>query len=377
MATGRPATKEIEMPIKHRPWQSDDDGTPEMRVAKWYGPALRSASPAPVAQRKKAPGPNDAETKRLMRLYDEMYRLAHSEKVVPLLEEWKWRDKMETAAEKQHYLEPLLERVRRAPEKNQGEFVFLLLVFEGVRRSVERLLLDVRSGLDAPSEAPAAFRREEAKRLAEIERGRLVDVTRQAMFEAIYRFPASPPRHLFGWLRETVAHFTLNFLHGELAEVQTTRIRAKEAEAMQAFLRGLDDVDPPEMGEGGGFRRWHFGVRWLYDPVAQYLNHYEVRSVCRTAVDRLPRRQREVIDGEFYDGLKPAEIAEAQGVSRSTVYNSKAQALANLGSDDRFFIALHGMQFVRDSERAANLKERYPDGLMKDGRRRVVIAEAA
>jgi len=90
----------------------------------------------------------------------------------------------------------------------------------------------------ARAEAPAAFRREEAKRLAEIERGRLVDVTRQAMFEAIDRFPSPPPKHLFGWLRETVAHFTLNFLHGELAEVQTTRLRAQEAEAMQASSGG-------------------------------------------------------------------------------------------------------------------------------------------
>jgi DNA-directed RNA polymerase specialized sigma24 family protein len=371
----------MDMPIKHHPWASDDDGTPEMRVARWYGAAPRPASSPPPAprptKRKKAWEPHDDETRRMIRLYNDMYRLQHSEKVVPLLEDWKWRDKMETAAEKQRYLEPLLGRVRRAPEKNQGEFVFLLLVFESVRRGVERLLLDVRSGLDAPSEAPAAFRREEAKRLAEIERGRLVDVTRQAMFEAIYRYPSPPPRHLFGWLRETVAHFTLNFLHDELAEVQTTKLRAQEAEAMQAFLRGFEDVDPPDLGEGGGFRRWHFGVRWLYEPVAQYLNHYEVRTVCRTAVDRLPRRQQEVIRGEFYDGKTPVEIAEAQGVARSTVYNSKAQALANLGSDDRFFMALHGMQLVRDSERAAQLREQFPGGVMPDGRRRVVIADVA
>jgi hypothetical protein len=38
-------------------------------------------------------------------------------------------------------------------------------------------------------------------------------------------------------------------------------------------------------------------------------------------------------------------------------------------------MALHGMQTVRDTE--AQLKERYPDGHMKDGRRRVVIGEAA
>ena len=145
------------MPIKHHPWASDDDGTPEMRVAKWFGAAPRSVeSPAPPwrpPKRKKVWEPHDDETRRMIRLYNDMYRLQHSEKVVPLLEDWKWRDKMETAAEKQRYLEPLLGRVRKAPEKNQGEFVFLLLVFEGVRRGVERLLLDVRSGLDGPSEA--------------------------------------------------------------------------------------------------------------------------------------------------------------------------------------------------------------------------------
>lgn len=366
------------MPIKHRPWESDDDGTPEMRTAKWYGRArrVRSGQPLQSPRRPKATEIYDVETKRLMRLYDEMYRLQQADKVVPLLEDWKWRDRMETAAEKQRYLEPMLARVRKDPERHQGEFVFLLLVFESVRRGVERLLLDVRSGLDAPSEAPAAFRREEAKRLAEIERGRLVDVTRHAMFEAIYRYPSPSPRHLFGWLRETIAHSTLNFLHQELAEVKTTGIRGEEAKALQAYLCGLEDVDPPELAEIGGFRNWHFRVRWLYEPVAQYLNHYEVRTVCRTAVNRLPRRQREVIEGEFYDGMKADEIAEVQGVSRSTVYNSKAHALANLGSDDLFFMALNGMQLVRDSERAAQLRERYPGGIMKDGRRRVVIQAA-
>lgn len=58
-----------------------------------------------------------------MRLYDDMYQLQASEKVVPLLEDWKWRDKMQTAAEKQRHFEPLLARVRKAPEKTQGEFI--------------------------------------------------------------------------------------------------------------------------------------------------------------------------------------------------------------------------------------------------------------
>jgi hypothetical protein len=104
------------MPITHRPWPSDDDGTPEMRVSKWYAKAPRVA-PSPRPRPKKEFEPHDEATKRLMRLYEDMYRLELSDTVVPLLEDWKWRDKMETAAEKQRYLEPLIARVKKAPEK--------------------------------------------------------------------------------------------------------------------------------------------------------------------------------------------------------------------------------------------------------------------
>ncbi len=151
----------------------------------------------PGPRRKKEFEPHDDQTKVLIRTIDELYRLPESNTVVPLLEDWKWRDKMETAAEKQRYLEPMLARVSRAPEKHRGELIFLLLV------------------------------------------------------------------------------------------------------------------------------------------------------------------------------------CELQGVERSTVYNSKAQALRNLNDDDCFFMALCGMRLVRDSERRAQLMEKYPDGRLKDGRRIVHIDEAA
>lgn len=368
------------MTVIDRPWLfKDDDGMPRFRGSAWYGDGKRVAEPAwpgPRRQEKEFE-PHDRQTRALMRLYEDMYRLQESGVVVPLLEEWKWRDKMESAADKQAYLEPIMARARRAPEKHRGEFIFLLLVFEGIRRGVERRLLGVRTGLDEPSGAPAANRREEAKRVAAIERDRLAEVTRVAVFEAIYRFPSPAPAHLFGWLRETVAHFTLDFLKEELGELETDSLRGREAEAMQAFLGGFEEAEPPTLGEEGGFRKWHFGVRWLYGPVGEYLNYHEVRSVCRTAVDRLPGRQRDVIDGEFYDQETPQEIAARQGVARSTVYNSKAQALASLGNDDCFFMALCGMELVRDSERRAQIEEKYPDGRLKDGRRIVHIDQAA
>lgn len=107
---------------------------------------------------------------------------------------------------------------------------------------MESRLLGVRSGLDGPSPTPSANRREEAKRVAAIERDRLAEVTRVAVFEAIYRFPSPAPNHLFGWLRETVAHFTLDFLKEELAELETSSLRYREAEAGTRRRRRLSQV---------------------------------------------------------------------------------------------------------------------------------------
>jgi hypothetical protein len=116
--------------------------------------------------------------------------------------------------------EPLIERVRRDPEKNEATVIFVLLVSEGTRRGVARELVAARSGLEGLSTPPGCHRREEAKRVNDIERDRLHDITRQAVVEALYKYPSSSPPHLFGWLRETIAHRTLGFLGGELAEIE-------------------------------------------------------------------------------------------------------------------------------------------------------------
>ena len=74
----------------------------------------------PGPRRKKEFEPHDDQTKVLIRTIDELYRLPESNTVVPLLEDWKWRDKMETAAEKQRYLEPMLARVSRRRRSTAG-----------------------------------------------------------------------------------------------------------------------------------------------------------------------------------------------------------------------------------------------------------------
>jgi RNA polymerase sigma factor (sigma-70 family) len=364
------------MTVIDRPWLfRDDDGSPRFRTS-WHEETRAPEPRWPGPRPKKAWQPYDAGTERLMQTYSEMYRLQESNVVVPLLEDWKWRDRMNTAAEKQRYLEPLLEQVKRAPERNAGTMIFLLLVCEPIRRAAANRLVSARWGLEGPTAAPAAHRREETRRLDEIERDRLHEVTRLAVMEALYRYPSPAPSHFFGWLRETVAHRALDFLREELSELQTKLYCREEAEAMQQFLAGFDGLEPPALGEEGGFRRWHFGVRSLWEPTQRYLRLREVRSICRTAVERLPQRQRAVIDAEFYDGMRPAEIAEQHGIARSTVYNHKAQALKNLYDDDCFFMALYTMEIVRGAARRDKLMEKYPDGRLPDGRR-IVHIEAA
>ena len=368
------------MTVIDRPWLfRDDDGRPRFRASwheesradgskRWHGPVARQAFE-----------PHDRQTLALIQRLDELGRFRHGEAVAPLLEEWKWRDSMHGPAEKQRFLEPMIQRTKRDPDANEGVLIFLLLVCEGVRRGVARELLAARTGLEGPSAAPAFHRREEARRIRDIERERLFDVTRMATLEALYRYPSPPPPHFFGWLRETIAHRTLDFLRSELSELRTSSLVGEDAEAMQAFLSGIEAAVPPALADDRGLARWRrrIGVRPLYEAVGEFWRLDGVRAACRTAVGRLPCGQRSVIEAHFYDDKPPEEIARERGVSRSTVYNTKAQALVALRSDDCFFAALCGLRVVRDKLRERELHARYPQGLLPDGRRIIWIDQAA
>lgn len=366
------------MTVIDRPWLfRDDDGRPRFRtswheetegVERWQGPIARKAFVA-----------HDRGTLALIQRYEELERLRHGKVVGSLLEEWKWRDSMHSPAEKQRFLEPLIQRVKGDPTTNEGPLIFLLLVCEGVRRGVAKELLAARSGLEGPSVAPAFHHREETRRIRDIERERLFDVTRMAVLEALYRYPSPPPTNFFGWLRETVAHRTLDFLSGELSELRTSSLVGTDAEVMQAYLSGLEVAAPPVLADDHGLARWRrrVGVRPLYEAVEKFWRLDGVRDACRTAVDRLPRSQRSVIEAHFYEGALAEDIAAERGVSRSTIYNTKAQALVAMRGDDCFFAALCGLRVVRDKVRERELHERYPQGRLPDGRRIVWIDQAA
>jgi hypothetical protein len=118
-------------------------------------------------------------------------------------------------------------------------------------------------------------------------------------------------------------------------------------------------------------------MRGLYDTVEQYFVESSVRDICRTAVGRLPRCQRDAIESHYLQEIPVATLASLRRKSPSTIYGSLGQAERNLAADDGFFIALHRLGVVRGQARADAIRARYPDGRLPDGRRILIIDHAA
>jgi hypothetical protein len=200
---------------------------------------------------------------------------------------------MKDASEKQRFLEPLIEAVRRDPVANEHLVIFLMLAFEPVRRGVSRVFVDAHSGLTPQPRDVNWSNRPEAQMIRHIERESLYDVTREAALEAVFRYPTPPPGKFFVWLRETIAHRALDKLGGDLPEAETARALGAEAAAMQAALAGLEQVDEPRLRDGRGLRAWRdqIHMRDVFDVVEEFFAHDPVREACKAAVGRLPRAE--------------------------------------------------------------------------------------
>jgi len=320
----------------------------------------------------------DAQTAALIRRLEALERRPHGERVTRLVSEWDWIEKMKGYEEKQRFLEPLICAVQRRPEENEDLLIFLMLVFEPVRRSVSKIFINVHSGLQPVQKDLKWTNREELRLIEHVERQDLFDVTREAALEALYQFPFPPPDHFFRWLREAIAHRALNKLRGDLPRAATSKVAGEEAEAIQMALAGFERLDGPTMSERGGMREWrsHIPMRDIFDVVEDFFKNEDVREACKAAVGRLPERQREVINGYFFEDLTVPVIAARRGISQSTVYNQKRDAEGNLRDDDLFFSSLLGLERVRDRARAESLAAKYPNGVYPGGKRIVHIDAA-
>lgn len=70
---------------------------------------------------------HDEPTRRMIEQWSELYHLAAADTIVPLIERWRWLERMGSAEQKQQLLESLIQSVQRDPERRQAEAVFVLL----------------------------------------------------------------------------------------------------------------------------------------------------------------------------------------------------------------------------------------------------------
>lgn len=321
----------------------------------------------------------NAETRALIRRYVELETLPNGAAVLERLEEWKWPWASRSAVDKQRFLEPLIAEARRDPSANEDILLFLLIIFEPVRRSISKAFRQASAGLKPPDRDVNWGNRAEARMLRHVERQRLEDVTRSAVLTAILRYPSDPPRSLFGWLRETIAHRALDALRDELPQQGADSLAAPEARAVGVFLDLVPDLEAPAADEDDRRARRLIVTdqRRLYETVEHFFDNEPVREACHQAIGRLPRKQSEIMEALYLREIDAASLATVRKVTLSTIHNHSSQGRANLRADDSFFMRLCALGIVRDRARRLDIERRYPTGVMPDGRRRVVIEEAA
>jgi RNA polymerase sigma factor (sigma-70 family) len=301
------------------------------------------------------PHTHDRETFRLINQRKDLDELPEAGYVVPALDEWKHWTKMNDWDSRNSKLEELVGKLRRK-EASSGEIQLLVTVcrpaWAGVAANLRRY-----GGVDADPRAAGIHQREEIRRTNELDREELDAVIQSALMEALYSCPRNFPRRFFPWLRKTLSHRALDFVLADLTEHDTrlphdTGIRdvldrvlgGEGAETGQAFFRSQGSP---------AYSQWlrTLDLPAMFDLAEEYATYARIGSACRRAVDRLPDRQRQVVQNHYYEEMTHAEIAKVNRLADSSVRNSHSGALKNLRHDDDLFQVLEAAGKVRDRAR--------------------------
>ena len=325
------------------------------------GRALEHARVSQGFDEEISPHAHDARTFRLIVERRALDRLGHSEYVLPKLDEWKFWEKMNDWDSRNALLQDLTDRFRRR-EATPGEIALLLTVCRGAWRGVAKQLHRY-GGVDIDARAEGAARREEASRVNELDRDELDQVMHHALLATLSNCPRPFPRYFFPWLRETLTFRALDHIRGELTEMEG---RLPHDGGIRAFLDEVLAVassrDATALIRRGGpdHESWlrTLDVPSLFELADEYAPYARVRSACERAVERLPDRQRQVIQDHYYNAMTQTQIAQLRGVADSTVRSNHQHALGNLRRDDDLFHVLEAVGVVRDRARRLQLKQR-------------------
>lgn len=301
------------------------------------------------------PHAHDRETFRLINQRKDLDQLPEASYVVPALDEWKHWTKMNDWGSRNGKLEELIGKLRRK-ETTPGEIQFLVTVcrpvWAGVAASLRRY-----GGIDADPRASGIHQREEVRRANELDREELDGVIQSALMEAFYSCPGKFPRRFFPWLRTTLSHRALDYVLADLTEHDT---RLPHDDGIRDVLDRVLSGEGRETGQAffrsqgsPAFSQWlrTLDLSTIFEFADEYATYARIGSACRRAVERLPDRQRQVVQNHYFEEMTQVEIAKASGLSGSSVRNSHSGALKNLRRDDDLFQVLEAAGKVRDRAR--------------------------
>jgi RNA polymerase sigma factor (sigma-70 family) len=308
------------------------------------------------------PHGHDHNTFRLINRRKELDRLPGADFVVPGLDDWKHWTKMNDWDSRNRLLEQLIDKLRRR-EASPGEMQLLLVVCRPTWAAVAASLRRY-GGVDlADDRADGRFRREEARRVNELDRAELDQVVQHALLDALRSCPRPFPRRFFPWLKEVLAYRALDHVRAELGEHDTTLPEDTEIKDV------LDSMLCDERARRAsffaqpaapGYSQWlcTFDLPKLFELAEEYAPYARTRSACERAVDRLPDRQKQVIQAHYFEATTQAALADVHGIAASTVRNTHRGALTNLRRDDALFQVLDAVGKVRDQARRLELESR-------------------
>jgi DNA-directed RNA polymerase specialized sigma24 family protein len=94
----------------------------------------------------------------------------------------------------------------------------------------------------------------------------------------------------------------------------------------------------------------------IFELSPEYATCARTRSACERAVDRLPSRQRQVVQGYYFEAMTQPELAARHGVADGTIRNTHVGALQNLRRGNEVFDVLEAVGKVRGYARRLELE---------------------
>jgi RNA polymerase sigma factor (sigma-70 family) len=306
-----------------------------------------------------SPHAHDRATFRLINQRKELDGLPGADYVVPKLDHWKFWTKMKDWDSRNRLLEELTGKLRRR-EATAAEIQLLVVICKPTWAAVTQSLRRY-GGADLDPRAQGKHQREEAARINELDRAELDQVIQHALLDALRATPRPFPRFFFSWLKDVLAHRALDHVRCDLGEHGTQL--PHDTEIKDVVDRALSDARvrsaaffaaPASPGHSAWLRTLDLPA--IFSLAEEYASYARTQTACQRAVERLPDRQRLVVESRYYGEMNQRQIADAHGLAASSVRSTHAGALRNLRRDDALFEVLEAVGKVRDRDRRLELE---------------------